>query len=677
MRRENLAVSSPEAMVEPSASPARQPKWVAGLLVLLLAVTFAMRVWNGSAGLDAGRFFDERFSLRNVEMILVDGSTRPANAFYGSLSYLPQTAALWVSQQLHELTGMEIFAIFNDRAGDGWSRTAYFIVRLVCAIFGTLSVWLTFILGRRLFDARVGLLGAALLSAFPRHVLASTEFKPDILVVLLVALTFLWSLDVVRQPSLRAFLWAGAGVGMAVAAKYTGVGVAIPLTVGVLYGGWRERRTWGWLIGAGAASIVTFALLNIHLAVIIEYLPRIWRIMETKGDATGGSRWDVLAIEAEFLVRHHRWPVMLFVIAGCIGMVRRAWDRGTDYLPRVSAIMLLSYIFGYSLLYAAATKLFKGQNYLPVAVFTSLLAAWAMLGAWDRLVARWSGLRAWPLATLLWGAFLVYAFAYPYDIVYKDVVPSTQRRAEKLISQNLRPLQLRHVFYETLERPLVASTPSGHWLPTIPRDQLFEIEPRRLDGSDAELFYAERLESDTATEYLQRATRQGVRTVRIDPAWLKAHGPSLVLLLHPWKMVGEPKPIALEDDGGNTYRALGERPDDWQATSLSIWLPLHTGAAKPQQVTIEGQDIPLFRTRRGGRRAHYTTPRFILGRSTAEPQTTAIDGPLAPPPTDAAAGGDGSESGEPPTQREDLVLSFDSDLRLEWAPEVRVVRWNP
>ena len=648
---------------------AAQPKWVPWLLLLLLAVTLAMRVWNGSSSLDASRFFDERFSLRNVSMILVEGSTRPANAFYGSLSYLPQTAALWISEQLHQLTGLEIFAIFNDRAGDGWSKTAYFIVRLVCAIFGTLSVWLTFLLGRRLFDARVGLLGAALLSAFPRHILASTEFKPDILVVLLVALTFLWSLDVVRQPNLRAFLWAGAGVGLAVAAKYTGVGVAIPLTVGVLYVGWRDLRTWGWLIGAGAASVVTFALLNIHLAVIVEYIPRIWRIMETKGDATGGSRWDVLLIEAEFLVRHHRWPVMLFVLAGCVGMVRRFLDRSLDRLPRASALMVLSYIFGYSLLYAAATKLFKGQNYLPVAVFTSLLAAWAMLGAWDRLVSRWGVLRPWPVATLLWGAFLAYAFAYPYDIVYHDVVPSTQRKAEKLLSLNLRPLELRHVFYETLERPLVASTPSGHWLPTLPMDRLIDAESRGLDGSDAELFKAARLKGDAAAEYLQRATREGVQSVRIDPSWFAAHGPSLVVLLHPWKLDGEPRQVTLETMDENRYRAVGERPTDGQATSLSIWMPLRTGVAKPRQVIIEGQEIPLYRTRRGGRRAHYTTPRFLLEPASA-PATTGDEKVAGEASLNATI--DAGEAGG-----EDLVLAFETDLELEWAPEVRVVRWRP
>lgn len=639
--------SASSTSVEDSITPP-QPRWVPWLLILLLAVTLAMRVWNGSAGLDASRFFDERFSLRNVSMILVDGSSRPANAFYGSLSYLPQTAALWTSQKLYEITGNEIFAIFKDNAGDGWSKTAYFIVRLVCAIFGTLSIWLTFLLGRRLFDPCVGLLGAALFAAFPRHILASTEFKPDILVVLLVILTFLWCLDVVQKPSLRAFMWAGAGVGMAVAAKYTGVGVAIPLTVGVLYGGWRERRTWGWLIGAGLASIFTFALLNIHLAVIIEYLPRIWRIMESKGDATGGSRLDVLGIEFQFLVRHHRWPLMIFVLLGCAGMIRRAWDRSVDFMPRVSAIMVLSYIFGYSLLYAAATKLFKGQNYLPVAAFTSLLAAWTLLGLWNRVASRWTWVRAWPLAVLLWGGFLTYVFAYPYDIVYHAVVPSTQRNAEKILRRHLRPLELRRVFYEPLERPLIASTPGGHWLVTQPRDRLTDEPERTLDGSDAEVFKADRLTGDDAQAYLRRATRQGVRSERIEPSWFEAHGPSLVVLLHPWKLQGEPRTVPLEEAGHNRYRAVGERPEAWQATSLSLWLPLHTGPKKPKSVLINGQQLPLFRTRRGGRRAHFITPRFTLGPATESS------------PTDDA-----------------LVLSFDEELKLDWAPDLRVATWEP
>ena len=623
--------------------------WIRWCLGLLLLTCLAMRVWNGSAGLDTGRFFDERFSLRNVEMVLLEGQSRPANAFYGSLSYLPQTAVLWVSQSLHEVTGIEWLAVRSERAADGWSKTAYFLCRLVCAIFGTLNVWLTYLLGRRLFSAPVGLLGALLLTVFPRHILSSTEFKPDILVALLVALTFLWSLDAARDPSLRRLLLAGSGVGLAVAAKYTGVGVAIPLTVGVLYYGWRDRKVWKSLILAGVMSIVTFALLNIHLAVIIEYLPRIWSIMESKGDATGGSRWDVLWLELRYLILHHRPLVMVFVVAGIGGLFRRAFAKGTERFQRLEAVMILSYVFGYSFLYAAATKLFKGQNYLPVAVFTSLAGAWAMVETWKWLTARAPALARGPLATLVWALVTVGVFVHPTWVIYEDVVPTTQRLLEKHIMRTLRPLELRHVFYEKRDETLKASTPAGHWLVTLPSDQVIDFGTERLDLSDAEVFYADRLESgESQPEHLRRSVRDGVRVARFDAAPFRAHGPSLVALIHPWTLVDDSGDLPIETLGDNRFTAEvpaiadGAAVDGAKATtaSLAMWLPLHTGKVKPKSVVVNGHELPLYRTRRGGRRAHFITPRVPL-----------------------------------PEQLDRLTLGFDPEVRLDWAPEVRLIRW--
>lgn len=607
-------------------------------MLALLLLTLGLRVWNGSAGLDTSRFFDERFSLRNVATLLVEGNSKPANAFYGSLSYLPQTFALWISESLHKLTGIEQLSIFSDRTADGWSPTAYFLCRLVCALFGTWSVWLTFLLGRRLFSPRVGLLGAAFLSAFPRHILASTEFKPDILVVALVVLTFLWSLDAARHLNRRNFLIAGAGVGLAVAAKYTGVGVAIPLTVGVLWYRLKDRQAWIYLVTAGLASIVTFALLNIHIAVVVQYLPRIWRIMESKGDATGGSRLDVLGIEFNFLVLHHRWPVMLFVLAGCVALFRRA-AKHPDRWRRLDAVMVLSYVFGYSALYAAATKLFKGQNYLPVAAFTSVLAAWMIFAAWDWLVARWPLFGRWMLWLPLWTAAMLALFEYPARIVYVDVIPTTFQRAQKLLSGQLRPLELRHVFYEKRDPRLIASTPSGHWLVTLPTERLSEVEEIGLDLADAEVFFADRLDEEESGDfYLRRSIRDNLKPRRFEPAPFHARGPAVVVLLHPWRLVDEPEPIELEARGENRFHTKVD-PEAPPTTSLSVWLPLDTGPTKPRGITVNGRELPLHRTRRGGRRAHWITPRFHL------------DG-------------------------EDLRLAFDPDVRLDWEPEVKVVRWR-
>jgi len=632
------------------ATERKQPRWIGWALAAVVVACLAIRVWNLSAGLDSSRFFDERFSLRNVSNLLVEGTSRPANAFYGSLSYLPQTAVLWLSQELHELTGVGWLAVFDERAPDGWSKTAYFLCRLVCAIFGTLSVWVTFLVGRRLFSPRVGLLGAALLTAFPRHVLSSTEFKPDILVTLLVALTFLWSIELVRSPTTGRFVKAGAGVGLAVAAKYTGVGAAIPLAVGTLFARWRDRRQWLGLVAAGVASVVVFFLLNPHVAVIFRFLPRIWSIMESKGEATGGSHFDVLLLELRYLYDHHQPVVFAFVVAGCVGVAARLFRSGVERRQRVEAAMVLSYLFGYSALYAAATKLFKGQNYLPVAVFTSLLAAWAMVALWDRLAAKWPLLHRPAAALPAWGLALALVYAEPVSIIYHDVVPSTREQVQDLLRRRLRHLELRHVFYENRYGDgelRLRVTSRGHWLPAIPTERLDERPEAELDLGDAEVFAADRLSGDSEDPafYLRRGARSEVRAERFDPAFFRAHGEPMVVLLHPWQAAGEPAELTLEPAGKNRYRSHLDDPlVPGETISLALWLPLHTGAGRPRWVAVDGHRLTLHRTRRGGKRAHYTTGRVTVPAGTDRPE---------------------------------IELRFELALHFPFDPEVTLHRWRP
>jgi len=63
----------------------------------VLLASFAVRTWDASFGLYAGRHFDERFTFKNVSAILKHGEFKPRHAFYLSLSYLPQTAVLAAS----------------------------------------------------------------------------------------------------------------------------------------------------------------------------------------------------------------------------------------------------------------------------------------------------------------------------------------------------------------------------------------------------------------------------------------------------------------------------------------------------------------------------------------------------------------------------------------------------
>lgn len=615
-------------------------RWISLGLAALLVLSFALRAWHASAELHGGRHYDERYSFRNVSEFLVRGKLWPQNAYYPSLSFLPQTAVLAASEGLHRLTGVELLSILDERRPDGYSATAYLLARLVAAIFGTLSIWLVFVLGRRLFSPAAGLLGATLLSAVWGHVLASALFKPDILVVLLMLATFVWSLDAVERPALGRFLLAGVGVGLATAAKYNGVGAAIPLTAAALYTGWRDRKQWLWLALAGVASAVTFIVLNPWLSLIFRYTVRVQDIYQSKAELQGGTHASMVAEELHYLVSHHGAAIVGFAVLGCLGLVMRAVRRGSAEKVRLEALLVLAAVLGYSAFYAGTTTLFRGQNYLPVTAFTALLAAWAMLGLWRFLTDRLPPLAFRPLAVAAWALVVALAFRFPVSAAYHHVVPSTAELAANLLVRQLRPVELRRVYYE-LEGPRLRPFRKGHYMAAVALERLHELAPAELDRADAEVFPAARLHGPEADFYLRRLAEPAGALRSFEPGFLSAWGPELVVALHGWQPQGAPEPLVPEPDGAGRFRAVLPRAlPSGEVFSLSLWLPHRQGGRKVVELELDGGPLAAFQTRIAGRRAHYATARM-------EP-----------------AGGE-------------LIVRYHRRVAADEPPEVALSRWRP
>src|SRR6185295_4250537 len=375
---------------------------------------------------------------------------------------------------------------------------------------------LLFLIGRRIHSPEVGLLAAAVLAAFPRHVLSSVEFKPDILVILLVTLTFYWTLGAAFRPGLARFLLVGFGVGLAVSTKYTGIAAAIPITAAVLVNGRRDRRQWVWLLLAGLTSVATFIALNPFLGGAFRCIPKLVNGVEEQS-----NHWVVFARQLAFLIEHHGPIVAAFVALGVAGMLWRIARKAPEDTSqhRLGSLLVLSLLLGYSVLHGLGMTLFRGQNYLPVVPFSSLAAAWAMVELWRALARRVQWLAWEPVAALLGIGVCAALTVQPVRIVYDRVVPTTFAVANESLLTRLEPLGLRQIVYE--KGLGVLQTGSRPRRPLVSRtDRLSGLEPLFLDRTDIEIFPGSRLSGPAAEFYRRRVARlpaDQVEVVRSHP----------------------------------------------------------------------------------------------------------------------------------------------------------------
>jgi Dolichyl-phosphate-mannose-protein mannosyltransferase len=587
-------------------------------LVGLLVASFALRTWDASQGLHAGYHFDERFTLRNVSAILKHGDYKPRHAPYLSLSYLPQTAVLGACQALHRATRYPPFSIYGDTQ-DGYSPTAYWLARMVNVVYGCLSLWLLYLVGRRLYSPEVGLLAAAVMAAFPRHLLSSAELRPDILVVLLVVLTFSWTLTAAFRPALSRFLRVGLGVGLALSTMYTGIASAIPLTASVIRNGWHDRgqrRQWLWLVLAGVASILTFLALNPFPDVAFPMLLHGYAAQEV---VEKSDHWVVFQRQVEFLVWNHGPVVSVFVLLGIVGLLwrifRPAPEDGEE--RRLGSTMVLAALLGYSVLHSLGTPLFRGQSYLPVVPFSSLVAGWAVVEAWRLLSRRLGWLARQPVAAVLGMGVCAVLVVQQASVVYYRVVPRSFAAANRSLVAGLEPPGLRHVIYEAgLGAFQSGDKPRRLLVSRV--DRLSGQDPSRLDRTDVEIFPGSRLQGPEAPFYRGRLARVPKAQVEVVGShFLDSRGEPVEVVHHLWDLESVVA-LKLRRPEGRLPVMVGRLPDLYyqpgDILSIVVRVPKEAANEDIRSVRLEPGDrtIPIFDTGRHRNRLFRTSPRFQL-----------------------------------------------------------------
>ncbi|RPH57916.1 phospholipid carrier-dependent glycosyltransferase [bacterium] len=448
-------------------------------LILILVVSFVLRLWLASVELYAGRG-DEGVSVKNVTALL-RGSVRPENGWYQGLSYLPQTALLALSREVHHLTGWEALAV---TAPGGFTPWAYFLCRFQQAIYGTLSLLATYFLGRKLFPEAVAVLGVLLVAVTSRHLHASALFKPDILLLLWTVVAFVWILEALERPSARRYLLAGLGVGLCMATKLNGGLVAVPFVAGTVPLLGKVRRVWLWLLGAGAVAAAVFLLFDPFIGMQVTYFQRNLKHYESRTTTNhAGALLQVFAFLFSDLL--HGWMIGLAAMLGGGWMAVSAVRRGWRDVRGLQELVFLSYPLFYSVLYVTVTTRAKQNHFLQLTPFTSLLAAFFLLGALSWFAEKRRGL---VVKRMVLAALVGYLSVQTVARVYQQAVPEGRARANRLLHRKMpEPRQGRLIYAEAAVLPVIEGKAffAGGLLPF---DQLETIPMEALDLADAEVF---------------------------------------------------------------------------------------------------------------------------------------------------------------------------------------------
>lgn len=566
------------------------PRWVRWCLAVLLVWSFASRIWFGSIGLDSSRFWDERYGLENIHALLEQGQIHPANGYHPSLSYLPQALLLGAVHGLHQWTGSEGLAIL---AGEGFTPLAYGLCRFSQAVFGVLSLLLLFLIGNRLFGPGVGLTAAFMMSVVPWHIRQSAIYKPDILLILTVELALLLALAALDRPHLRCFLAAGGGIGLALATKFNAGPIALPVTVLAFWKGGRDRRFLAWLCAAGAASVVTFLVLNPYVLTDFQLYAtdfnRTLRDYERKGVAEQSSKVSLILHAGESLVtdNFHGQVAGGLALAGMAGLLLWGLRPGVEEKRRLELWMLLSFPLSYVLLYSLSTTNPSAHNWLPLLPVSSLAAAWVVIGTWSRAslsLPALSDRRVWLAASVV----AVLAVSWPANrYVYNSVVPSNLERAGIYLRGALAPLAGRHVLVEEQAGRMILRNRRVDQSAVVPVADLEGLSPGVRSRADAEIFTVSGKNADEALVF------------RSSP--FRGRGAPLGARLHPWQLVDTQKVLRQPFDNRIDQRFTVPLPPLWapgDLVSLELWLPKLGRGSESPRVFLAGREVRTVRSSR-------------------------------------------------------------------------------
>ncbi len=141
----------------------------------------------------------------------------PVQWFFYYLTHIPQIIDGVVHLPISQLEKDRLFTTYILGGNDFYPL---FWGRYITALFGVGNVLLIYLLGKEMFEKRVGLIAALLLAVNFRQILNSHIGLPDIYNAFFLLLACIFAIKLWKNPSKRNYLFAGIAGGLSFSMKY-------------------------------------------------------------------------------------------------------------------------------------------------------------------------------------------------------------------------------------------------------------------------------------------------------------------------------------------------------------------------------------------------------------------------------------------------------------------------
>jgi len=126
---------------------------------------------------------------------------------------------------------LKAFYSYEETSEKIYMPELFIIGRAISACLGSISIYLTFVLGKKLYNFRVGILSALFFALTVGFIQASHFFTVDTVLIFFMLLTMMWAADIFQKRDFKYYIFAGVSLGLALSVKLTAIILFLPVII--------------------------------------------------------------------------------------------------------------------------------------------------------------------------------------------------------------------------------------------------------------------------------------------------------------------------------------------------------------------------------------------------------------------------------------------------------------